>query len=73
MDPLKGYDAAFALRGWRDAGKPAAPEEITGHDAAALRARARAFMAEGRHGYVELAAWSFELNDWVRMEAFTGA
>ena len=70
MDPLKGYDAAFALRGWRDAGKPAAPEEITGHDPTTLRARAAAFMAEGRHGYVELAAWSFELNDWVRMEAF---
>ena len=27
-------------------------------------------MAEGGYGYVELAAWSFELNDWVRMEAF---
>ena len=27
-------------------------------------------MREGRHGYVELAAWSFELNDWVRIEAF---
>ena len=27
-------------------------------------------MAEGGHGYVELAAWSFELNDWVRMEGF---
>ena len=69
MEPLKGYDAAFALRGWRDASKPAAPEEITGHDPAVLRARVDAFMAEGSHGYVELAAWSFELNDWVRMEA----
>ena len=27
-------------------------------------------MREGRHGYVELAAWSFELNDWVRIEVF---
>ncbi len=27
-------------------------------------------MAAGGHSYVELAAWSFELNDWVRMEAF---
>ena len=70
MEPLKGYDAAFALRGWRDAGKPEAALEITGHDPMALRARADAFMAEGGHGYVELAAWSFELNDWVRMEAF---
>ena len=70
MEPLKGYDAAFALRGWRDAGKPAAPLEITGHDPVALRARVEAFMTDGGHGYVELAAWSFELNDWVRMEAF---
>ena len=70
MEPLKGYDAAFALRGWRDAGKPEAPLEITGHDPMALRAEAEAFMAEGGYGYVELAAWSFELNDWVRMEAF---
>lgn len=70
MEPLKGYDAAFALRGWRNAGKPAAPEEIAGHDPATLRAQAETFMADGGHGYVELAAWSFELNDWVRMEAF---
>ncbi len=28
-------------------------------------------MRQGRHGYVELAAWSFELNDWIRMEAFS--
>jgi hypothetical protein len=70
MEPLKGYDAAYALRGWRDAGKPAAPEEITAHDPEALRAKVDAFMAEGRHAYVELAAWNFELNDWVRVEAF---
>ena len=70
MEPLKGYDAAFALRGWHDAGKPAAPLEFTGHDPEMLRATVDAFIAEGGHGYVELAAWSFELNDWVRMEAF---
>lgn len=70
MKPLKGYDAAFALRGWRDASKPAAPHEIAGHDLEVLRARVDAFMAQGSHGYVELAAWSFELNDWVRMEAY---
>ena len=70
MEPLKGYDAAFALRGWRDAGKPAAPLEVTGHDPEVLRAKVDAFMADGGYGYVELAAWSFELNDWVRMEAF---
>ena len=27
-------------------------------------------MNTNRQGYAELAAWSFELNDWVRMEAF---
>ena len=70
MEPLKGYDAAYALRGWRDAAKPSAPQEITAHDPVQLRARLDAFIAEGGHGYVELAAWSFELNDWVRMEAF---
>lgn len=70
MEPLKGYDAAYALRGWRDAGKPDTPQEVAGPDPAALRMQLDAFMAEGHHGYVELAAWSFELNDWVRMEAF---
>ena len=27
-------------------------------------------MSQGQHRYSELAAWSFELNDWVRIEAF---
>ena len=70
IEPLKGYDAAFALRGWRDASKPAPAQEIAGHDPAALRTQVDGFMRQGRHGYVELAAWSFELNGWVRMEAF---
>ena len=70
MEPLKGYDAAFALRGWPDATKAGAPDERAGHDPAALRAQAWLFMCKGRYRYVELAAWSFELNDWVRMEVF---
>lgn len=70
MEPLKGYDANYALRGWQDAGKPNVPVEVAAHDPATLRAQLETFMAEGGHGYVELAAWSFELNDWVRMEAF---
>jgi hypothetical protein len=70
MEPLKGYDAAYALRGWRDGGKPDAPREVTAHNPETLRTQVEAFMTEGGHGYVELAAWSFELNDWVRMEAF---
>jgi len=27
-------------------------------------------MGEGAYGHVELLAWNFELNDWVRMETF---
>lgn len=73
MPALKGYDAAYALRGWRDATKPTAPEEFAAHGPEELRARLGAFMTEGGHGYVELAAWSFELNDWVRLEAFEAA
>jgi len=70
MVPLKGYDAAYALRGWSDAGKPGAARELSGHDPEVLRQAVDAFMAAGRDSYVELAAWNFELNDWVRMEAF---
>ena len=70
IEPLKGYDAAFALRGWRDPTKAGAPMELAGHDPAELRAQARLFMSKGRYQYAELAAWSFELNDWIRMEAF---
>ncbi|WP_397417412.1 hypothetical protein [Phenylobacterium sp.] len=35
-----------------------------------LRAQIPTFMRTGRVGYVELAAWNFELNDWVRLDAF---
>lgn len=70
IEALKGYDAAFALRGWRDATKAGAPDELAGHDPATLRAQIPTFMTEGRIGYVELAAWNFELNDWVRLDAF---
>lgn len=73
MEPLKGYDAPFALRCWRGAGADGAAEEIAGHDARALTARAEALVADGAYGYVELAAWNFELNDWVRMAAFRRA
>jgi hypothetical protein len=70
IEPLKGYDAAFALRGWRDATKAGAPDELAGHDLAMLRTQIPTFMTAGRVGYVELAAWNFELNDWVRLDAF---
>ena len=71
--PLKGYDAAFALRGWPDATKTGAPSELAGHDPAPLKGKVWLFMNIGRHGYVELAAWNFELNDWVKMEAFAAS
>ncbi|MES2723156.1 MAG: hypothetical protein V4656_08385 [Pseudomonadota bacterium] len=70
MEPLKGYDAPFALRCWRGAMANGPSEEIPGHDAASLNARAEALVSDGAYGYVELAAWNFELNDWVRMAAF---
>ena len=70
IEPLKGYDAAHALRGWPDAAKAGAPEELAGSDSVALRAQVWLFMSKGRHRYVELSAWSFELNGWIRMEAF---
>ena len=73
MEPLKGYDAAFALRCWRGTTPAGEAVEIAGSDPAALRAQAEALMADRAWGYVELAAWNFELNDWVRMEAFRPA
>jgi len=70
MEPLKGYDAAFALRCWRGTAPAGEAEEIAGSDPSVLRARAEALVADRAWGYIELAAWNFELNDWVRMEAF---
>ena len=70
MGPLKGYDAAFALRCWRGTARVGAVEEFPSHDPTALWTQAEALIAEGAYGYIELAAWNFELNDWVRMEAF---
>ena len=49
---------------------PGEAEEIAGSDPSVLRARAEALVADRAWGYIELAAWNFELNDWVRMEAF---
>jgi hypothetical protein len=63
-------EAACALRGWPDATKAGAPVELVGHDPAALGGQVWLFMSRCQHRYAELAAWSFELNDWIRMEAF---
>ena len=66
MEPLKGYGGRFVLRCWR--GARDAPEEIVADDVAALRVEAGRRV--GDYDHLELAAWSFELNDWVRMERF---
>ncbi len=66
---LQGYDGRFGLRCW-PADAEAAPEEIASDDEAGLRARAANMVRQGPFGRVELLAWNFELNDWIRMEVF---
>ncbi len=67
---LKGYDGRFGLKCWPDATLTGAPHEVRSDDEAALRAQAATLVDAGRFGVVELVAWNFELNDWVRMETF---
>jgi len=44
------------------------PPDWTG--LADLRARAERLIGQGAYGHIELLAWNFELNDWVRIETF---
>lgn len=67
---LRGYDGRFGLKCWPGIGGDTPPHEAHSDDVTALRARAEALIAAGDYGYVELSAWNFELNDWVRMETF---
>ncbi len=69
MAALAGYDGQFGLKGWSE-GSVGPPLELSSADLKALRARAERLIAEGAFGYVELSAWNFELNDWVRLESY---
>lgn len=67
---LEGYDGRFRLRCWPDAARNDPPYDVSSDDLAALRARAVSLVGEGAYSHIELSAWNFELNDWVRMERF---
>jgi hypothetical protein len=68
MVTLGGYDGRFGLRCWPGAVGKGAPSVVASDDLAALRAKAESLVGAGACGRVELLAWNFELNDWVRME-----
>ncbi len=70
MVTISGYGGRFGLKGWPRAGGNVPPHEACSDDITALRARAEHLIAAGDFGYIELSAWNFELNDWVRMETF---
>jgi hypothetical protein len=70
MRTLRGYDGRLGLRCWPSTGRDTPPHEMHSDDVVALRARAEGLIAAGDYGYIELSAWNFELNDWVRMETF---
>ena len=70
MARLAGYEGKFGLKGWQDAGRGSSPHERCSDDIEALRAEAARLVEAGEYGVVELAAWNFELNDWVRLETF---
>ena len=69
MAALAGYDGQFGLKAWSASGA-GQPLELSSGDLTALRSRAKRLIAEGAFGYVELSAWNFELNDWVRLERY---
>ena len=69
MAALAGYDGKYGLKGW-PADDDGPPRECSSDDLAALKARAGRLIAEGVFACVELSAWNFELNDWVRLETF---
>jgi len=72
MVRLSGYDGRFGLRCWWGAGRDAPPQEVCSDDLETLRTEAARLVAAGAYRLVELSAWNFELNDWVRMEIFDG-
>jgi|GEM_PF-3571673 len=73
MARLLGYGGRFGLRCWRDrcgAGPPHLEE--ASDDEAALREVAKRLLGAGAYHCIVLSAWNFELNDWIRLETFTG-
>jgi hypothetical protein len=66
----EGDDRRFRLRGWPAAAGGGAPYEALSDDRAALRATAVGLLAGGGYSRLDLAAWSDELNDWIRLERF---
>ena len=65
---LDGYDGRFGLKCWRGPGRTGGPDILASDDEAALRAEAARRIASGEYALIEVAAWNFELNDWVRLE-----
>jgi len=70
MVELAGYEGRFGLKCWPDAGRGAPSRDLCSDDVDVLRAEAARLIAAGAYGLIELAAWNFELNDWVRIETF---
>ncbi len=70
MATIKGYDGRFGLRCWRDTRRTDFSHEVASHDDEALRTMAATLVRTGACRHVEFLAWSFELNDWVRLESF---
>jgi hypothetical protein len=67
---LDGYDGRYALRCW-PGGEGMGPKiEAATDDLAQLAPSALAIARDGRYARIEPVAWSFELNDWVRLETF---
>ena len=70
MERLDGYDGRFVLRCWPKAPGADAPVDEIGGDLDDLKARAAPRIASGAFSRVDLLAWNFELNDWVRVDAY---
>jgi hypothetical protein len=69
MVTLSGYDGRFGLRCWPGAGGGGDPIVVASDDLASLKAEAERLLGAAACERVEMLAWNFELNDWVRMEA----
>jgi len=67
---LDGYGAGYALRCWPGAEGMGPRIEAATDDMAELKRSAEALSRDRRYARIEPVTWSFELNDWVRLEMF---
>jgi hypothetical protein len=74
VDPTPwGHGPQYALACWPDARGLGQSHEVASPDKATLQREAERLLASGAYRLIDLAYWSYEVNDWIRMETFERA